>query len=309
MFPPTGAGSVICAYGEIMQDQVAVLTQDLLENGLVEAEVRVRRGGCAPNALAVIAALGVRSRFLGHEGADAVSANIVEELQRGGVRVFGTRRGRGASTLCIELPSGAITMIFDPGDSRTVLPTDVRSWWLKDAAVLHLNSYHLYQEESAPAFWAMVDLAQELKVPISLDVSLYSRLARFGLQAYREALLRIRPAVLFANESEGDLLELDTRYPDGASVVVNHRGPNPTRVYLDGSSSWEVDVPEVDRVVDTVGAGDVFAGGFLVGWMQNRSLRGCVELGHEVATKSVQSADVAIPVGDEAIGEDGPTTQ
>ena len=294
MFPPVAQGSIICAYGDLIQDQLCVLAGDLPPDGHVDAQVSFHRGGCAPNVLAATAALGAQARFLGHFGADSVSSSLADQLQRGGVRIFGVRRGRGAASLCIKSPDGSTSFILDPADSRSVTPGDIRRWWLKDAAVLHLNSYHLYAEGSADAFWKIVGLAQEASIPISLDVSSTSDLEEYGVNRYREALTRIRPAVLMANEPEGEALGLEGKFPEGVAVTLFHRGPRPTKVAMESGDNWEVPVPECDNVVDTVGAGDVFAGGFLVGWTQQRSLRGAVELAHEVAVASIQHLGVEV---------------
>ncbi len=295
MFPPPARGSVICAFGELIQDQVVVLDDALPPEGQVDGQFSLHRGGCAPNVLATVASLSVPTRFLGHFGADSVSSSLADQLQRAGVRIFGVRRGRGATSLCIKLPGGETSLVFDPADSRSVTPADVRRWWLKDAAVLHLNSHHLFAEETAPAFWKLVELAHESNVPISLDASSANRLQAFGAARYREAVLRIRPAVFMANGPEGDVLGLDRHHLEGASVVIHHRGARPTVVSMGEGESWDVPVPECDDVVDTVAAGDVFAGGFLVGWLQGRSLRGAVELGHQVAVESVRNFGVEVP--------------
>ncbi len=294
MFPSPAGGTKICAFGELIQDQLCVTDEALASNGQVEGSLSYHRGGCAPNVLATAAALGAPARFLGHFGADAVSTNLAEQLQRTGVRMFGIRRGRGASSLCMQTPDGTTLLVFDPADSRSMRPADIRRWWMKDAAVLHLNSHHLYADETADAFWHLVDIAHDLQVPISLDVSAANGMHNFGLSRYRDAIRRVRPAVLMANAIEADALELERVYPEGADVVINHRGPDPTRVAMAGSDTWEVPVPECDDVVDTVGAGDVFAGGFLVGWIQGRSLRASVELGHEVAVQSIQQYGVEV---------------
>jgi sugar/nucleoside kinase (ribokinase family) len=141
----------------------------------------------------------------------------------------------------------------------------------------------------------MVEIAQASQLPISLDVSAVNALGEYGVNRYREALKKICPAVLMANGPEGEALGFAEKYPDGVAVVVHHRGPDPTRVFMTTGDFWEVPVPYCDNVVDTVGAGDVFAGGFLVGWVQGRSLRGCIEIAHDVAVKSVQQYGVEVP--------------
>lgn len=295
MFPSPARGTKICAFGELIQDQLCVTDDALALNGQVDGLLSYHRGGCAPNVLATVAALGAPARFLGHFGADAVSTNLAENLQHAGVRMFGIRRGRGASSLCVQTPDGGTLLVFDPADSRSMRPADIRRWWLKDAAVLHLNSHHLYAEETVDAFWRLVAIAQDMHVPISLDVSAANGVTRYGVDKYREDLRRIRPAVLMANAYEAEALSLHQEYPEGADVVITHQGPGPTLVSMNSTDSWEVPVPPCDDVVDTVGAGDVFAGGFLVGWLQGRSLRASVELGHEVAVQSVQQYGVEVP--------------
>lgn len=295
MFPPPGTGAVVCAFGELVQDQVCAVDEPFPNEGLIDGRVTFHRGGCAPNVVAAVASQGLPARFLGHFGADPVSSNLAEQLQRAGVRMVGVRRGRGASSLCIQMPTGEPVQVFDPGDSRSIAPADIRSRWLADAALLHLNSHHLFAEATAPAFWRMTELAKDRDVPISLDVASANGVERFGADSYLDALREIRPAVLMANEAEGAAIGLSEGLPAGVAVALHHRGAQPTVVRLVGSDSWEVATPVCDDIIDTIGAGDYFAGGFLAGWVQGRSLRSAVELGHELAVASIQRPGCELP--------------
>jgi sugar/nucleoside kinase (ribokinase family) len=106
----------------------------------------------------------------------------------------------------------------------------------------------------------------------------------------RALLDLLRPAVVFANRDEAAVLAIDG--PVAGSVSVVKCGPDPAIVFTSDGSGTEVPAITVSRSVDTTGAGDAFAAGFLVhagGW--RRDPIGACESGHRSAATLLEARD------------------
>jgi sugar/nucleoside kinase (ribokinase family) len=135
---------------------------------------------------------------------------------------------------------------------------------------------------------ALLDAAADRGVAVSLDASSWAVLRAYGLEAYRELVLRVRPAALFANADEARDLELLTRPLEGVRVVRKD-GPRPTTVLEPDGTRLVVPVDPVDGVRDSTGAGDAFAAGWLSARMDGLGARERVERGHALARQVLTS--------------------
>lgn len=293
--PPLPGGSLFCGFGELIQDQIVRLAGPLQRSGQVDGRVFFEDGGCAANVMWAAVAGGGRARFLGHVGIDPTGSWLVSELERVGIEVMGPRRGSTATSICIVDVTGEPSFVFDPGDSRSMAPSDFDIDSLANCRALYLSSHHLYAPETRSAFLRIAELAQHQNIPIALDTAAANRLQEFGIAEYLELLADIQPTVLFANEGEAAVLKLGPLVPRGLDFVVVHRGSKPTLIY-DHASVCEVPVREVTRVVDATGAGDGFAGGFLQAWSQTDNIETAVQLAHHSARQVVTLAGARVPV-------------
>ena len=97
---------------------------------------------------------------------------------------------------------------------------------------------------------------------MSIDASSTGVLSDVGVAVAKHRFADLRPDVFFANADEAALLDL----VDWPGVVVVKRGADPVEVIVDGRQ-WSVPVPALEPGVDTTGAGDAFAAGFLAAWI------------------------------------------
>ncbi|MCB0966877.1 MAG: carbohydrate kinase family protein [Ilumatobacter sp.] len=270
---------MLVTLGDLVDDIVVDLDQPINQAADTHARIFHRRGGSAANVAARFART-APARFIGQVGTDSVGMRLISELARDGVDVsFVRRAGRTASIVVLVDVDGERTMLVDRGSARAL--AGVEPTWLDGADVLHLTFYSLLDEPIATTSREVAASAVERGIPVSLDLSSISLIATAGVDRVEQMAADLGVAVVFANDDEARLLGIDGCFA-GATTVVK-RGSDPCVVYAVDGSSIEVPPVAIDRVVDTTGAGDAFAAGFLGtrGWRDRLSV--AAEAGHAAA--------------------------
>ncbi len=280
---PPLSGSVVCAFGELVLDLVAVLGGPMPLGGQVRGTVETRPGGSARNVAVAVAAEKVPARFIGRCGDGPAFKALSESLSRAGVETRAMSAGRYSTSLCVQLISGETTYITDDSDADQLGVLGIEESWFENAAVVHTTGADIYRPSRLPVFERVAELARRHSCELTIDTALVNELDAFGIDRFRLLVKELRPAVVFCSEQEGDLLQVDRAYLDGAAVVVQHRSVAPTKVFLPEGQRFSVPVEDTHRYADSVGAGDAFAGGFLGAWMKGCSVRQAVEVGHHSA--------------------------
>ena len=238
----------LTSLGDLLLDVIVRLDEPLVPgDDRMASETRVLAGGQAANVAAWASTLGADARFVGRRGGDAAGELVTRALQAHGVEVSGPVSGRTGVVVSIA-SDGDRTMASDRGSAPDLAPQDLDDSWF-DCDVLHLSGYSLLREPICSAALAAATAARGHGALVAVDVSTWSLVD----DAFRERLRRLEPDVVFATEREQDVVgALETRW-------VLKRGALGIRV--DG-----VDHPAAaSEVVDTTGAGDALAAGFLVG--------------------------------------------
>jgi ribokinase len=242
---------LICALGDLLLDVIVRLDGPIAPDTDTYGSTRVGAGGQAANVCAWAAALGGRARLLGKRAEDAAGRIVAEELAARGVEVAGPVVEAGTGTVVsLATPDVARTMLSDRGVATAFAPDELRAEWLDGCDWLHVPGYSLAAEplvETALAAAARADR-------VSLDLSSTAAVEAVGLERFRGLAASLAPATVFATEAEAELVG-----PVGAGTLVLKRGAQ--GCVVDGRSY----PPREATVVDTTGAGDAFAAGFLLG--------------------------------------------
>jgi len=243
---------VIAVLGDLLLDVIVRLSQPLAEGADADAVTRLGPGGQAANVAAWTAELGGAARFVGKLAGDEAGRTARGALERYGVDVRGpVVEGRTGTVVSLVGADGGRTMASDRGVSPDLRADELDPAWLDGVDHLHLPGYSLLRSPIDEAALAAAALAPR----VSVDLSSWSAIRDFGPERFRERLERLAPAIVFANEDEERILG----GPLGGCTWILKRGPL-------GARFGELELPAVPaEALDTTGAGDALAAGYLVG--------------------------------------------
>jgi ribokinase len=254
----------IATLGDLLLDVIVKLERPLVRGDDQAAVTRTGAGGQAANVAAWARALGADARFVGKRGDDTAGELVARELVARGVEVVGPAEGR--TGIVVSLASGGDrTMASDRGSAPRLEPRELDDAWF-DCDVLHLSGYSLLREPLAAAAVAAASAARGHGAQVSLDLSTWT----FVDDAFRARVQEVDPDIVFANERERAAVgDLTTRW-------VIKRGAD--GLHVDGRDH---DALPADPI-DTTGAGDALAAGFLIGGVRlglEAAARCCAQLG------------------------------
>lgn len=246
----------VCALGDLTLDVVVRLAGPIAVGGDTDAEIRLSAGGQAANVAAWAAALGAEARFLGKRGADDAGELARRELEARGAAVLGPAEGRNGVVCSLVSREGERSMAADRGAATALAPDEIDAAWLAGCDHLFVSGYALMREPTRSAARRAVELARAEGADVSVDLASWSAIRHVGAGTFRSIVEHLAPDVVFANEDEdrvvgGRLATVSWMLKRGAHGCSFDGDERPAR--------------PVEGVVDTTGAGDALAAGWIVG--------------------------------------------
>jgi len=251
-------------------------------------------GGSAANSMAGVASFGGRAAFIGKVGDDQLGRVFAHDIQAIGAHYdTAPLTGSAATGRCLinVTPDGQRTMATFLGAANLLGPGDVDPKVIESAKITFLEGYLFTPEEARKAFAKAAGLARASDRLIALTLS-----AGFVVESFRETLIEFietQVDILFANEEEITALWRAKSFDEAVAATRPHVkiaaltcGAGGS-VVIGGDESHQVAAEPIDRLVDTTGAGDAYAAGFLYGLARGRALNTCGRLGSIAASEVI----------------------
>ena len=251
-------------------------------------------GGSAANTCAVAAGLGARVAFLGKVADDQLGRVFRHDIAAAGVHYPTPPLAGAAPTarcLILVTPDAQRTMNTFLGACVGFAPEDLDEAVIQDSAIVYLEGYLFDPPQAQAAFLRAADLAHEAGRKVALSLS-----DAFCVDRHRDAfrdLVRDHVDILFANEAEICSLYEEDEFEAAATQAGSHVAlaaltrSEAGSVILRGAERVEIAAAPA-RLVDTTGAGDAYAAGFLAAYAQGRDLPACGRLGSMAAASLIE---------------------
>lgn len=273
----------------IIDDGRAAALYDLMEPALECS------GGSAANTLAGLASLGGRGAFIGKVRDDQLGTIFGHDIRAAGVHFDCPPASDGAATarcLILVTPDAQRTMNTFLGACVELGPEDVDEAIIAASEITYLEGYLWDPPAAKEAFRKALRVAHERGRRVALTLS-----DAFCVDRHRAEFIELISGhvdILFANEAEITSLYRVAGFDDALQAVRGHceiaaltRGAKGSVIVTGGGEVHVVDAWPVDELIDTTGAGDLFAAGFLHGLNRGHPLAKCGHLGSLAAGEIV----------------------
>lgn len=311
----------VLAIGNAIVDVLARASDELIEaENLVKGSMRLidaeeaerlyaamgpaieMSGGSAANTLAGMAALGRKCAFIGQVAKDQLGDVFTHDLKALGVAYETPALEEGAPTArCLVLvsPDGQRTMNTFLGASHLLEQSMINEAWIADSAILYLEGYLWDPELSRAAMRRAIEVARDAGRKVAFTLSDAFIIDRHG-DDFRQLIGEGMFDILFANEVEICALSGEQDFEAAVAAILPNvpmlvvtRGEYGAIAIANGERA-EVKAQPIDEVVDTTGAGDLFAAGFLAGQAEGRNLEESLKMG------AICAAEIIAQVGPRA---------
>jgi sugar/nucleoside kinase (ribokinase family) len=291
MSEATGADRILVV-GDVMTDLIVVPEGPLVRGSDRRASIRSRPGGSGANQAVWLGSMGTRVSFIARVG--AAEKPHLEAYFKG----FHVDPVLVADAL---LPSGVLVTIVDPDGERSFLtdrganlalsPSDMPVWLLDDTRLVLVSGYSYFAETPRNAVQWLAGEARARGIPIAVDAASVGFLDEVGPASFLD--WTAGGALLFCNTDEAEALAGTAKLEEQMKVlgscygrVIVKRGALGAAIGTVAGVALDLPAPPV-HVVDTTGAGDAFAAGFLSAELQGLSEEACLRRGIAAGSEAV----------------------
>ena len=279
--------------GDVMHDIIVKPDMEMRKGTDTGATIEIKPGGAAANQAVWLGALGIPARLVGRVGVHD-REELVARLARKNVETHLAPDPQNQTGALVSLvhPDGERSFFTDRGANRALCLGDVPDDTLEDIDLLVLSGYSYFAEEPRKVVRWLMQQAQRRGIAVAIDPASAGFLSDAGVENFIDWTKGAD--IFFPNEDEAQILsglsvpeEQIKALGEFYGLVVLKRG---ARGAMAGTGNGEIvyaQSPQVD-VVDTTGAGDAFAAGFLARYLRGETLDTSLQGGVEAGAKAVQ---------------------
>lgn len=270
--------------GYLARDLVFRTGVSAIQDDLTEGNLASMAGGTAVNVTSWLVSLDVSSELIAMAGADPWAESVISEVRDFGVCVTTTVTGRTPVVVSVVTSGTGRQLLVDNGGpfEQAAFPRPQLSLdWI------HIPGHVLMRKDLAEQCLAWLN-ERPGAVARSVDVCSASRLRDFGVSRFLTLLRELAIDVVFMNGLESAELGGLNSVEGIAPIAVIHNGPSMSQLWA--GSGWEEVVGGIDTeipVLDTTGAGDAFAAGFIASFLSGQSARTATVAGHTLAQQAI----------------------
>lgn len=281
---------VLCI-GDVMLDVIAIIKTKINYGSDTPSKISTHGGGAAGNVASWSQVSGAATKIVARIGKDSAGTAVISEFDALGIEhddcvVPGAQTG---VVVVLVDPSGERTMFPETGANSGLSLKDLPE--LKNIEVVYLSGYALLNEASRPGVLDMIAEIRKNNIPIFFDPATVGGMSQVDINEIRSWLPLM--SVLFMNEEEATFLTghsqleraLDALLLQAPTAIIKCGSEGAIGKSSNGESIKILALPT--HVVDTTGAGDSFAGGFIATWLDNHDLKICMEAGAAAAARCV----------------------
>ncbi len=267
----------------INRDSMNLIHEDL-KNSLHKQYIirEMAGGGSLGNSMFGITSFGGNGSFIGKIKNDEVGIFLQKDMVREGLQFplgfTSPKISTGCCTIFVE-DDGTRTMCTFLGAGTLIGPKDIHSGHITDHKIAYLEGYLWDNQNAKMAMKKMINICKADNQKISFTLS-----DLFCVDRHRESfkeLIENDVDILFANEDEikaqcqSDSFDKAVEYAKSLDMIVAITRSEKGSIIVNKNEIIEINPIQVDKVVDTTGAGDLYASGFLFGLAKNKHLTVC----------------------------------
>jgi sugar/nucleoside kinase (ribokinase family) len=288
-----GLGRILVV-GDVMTDVIVVPEGPLVRGSDRRASIRSRPGGSGANQAVWLGSMGTRVSFVARVG--AADKPHLEAYFKGfhvdPVLIADALLPSGVLVTIVE-PDGERSFLTDRGANLALAPSDMPVWLLDDTRLVLVSGYSYFAETPRNAVQRLAEEARRRRIALAVDAASVGFLNEVGPGNFLE--WTSGAALLFCNADEAEALagtaDLEMQMAAlGARCkrVVIKRGARGAAIGNGAGVAFNLPAPPVE-VVDTTGAGDAFAAGFLSAEIKGASPEECLKAGIEAGSAAVKT--------------------
>ena len=252
-------------------------------------------GGSVANSIVCLAQNKIKTAFIGKVGKDLMGDKFIDGLTKEQVHFANTPQSDEAETgrcMVMVSPDAQRTMSTYLGISQKLNSNDINEEVIKNSHITYLEGYLWDLDDAQVAIKKATECAKANGNKVAFSVS-----DVFCIERFRDSfqkLVKDDADIVFANEEEAKALfevdNLDAAIEQMTSlnkIFAVTRGENGAQIILN-KDSIIIQPEKIEKLVDTTGAGDIFAAGFLLEYIKNNSLEECGKKGVSLASQIIQ---------------------